>query len=154
MDKSYWQQEKMNERRKRLVKETGDGLHDSAKQILSTSLESLARAIAGDSLSEPDKITLDYLRTSLHDHLIEGMSLDRAFGIENEKGGRPKISEQRKQEIFGLVSNEKAKLIQAGVNNPIQIAQKNVATKEGISQRAVREIWQNESHKRLKRNTK
>lgn len=154
MNNSYWQQKALNERRSKLLDETRKGSQNAAEKLLSASLEALAKAISGNQLTEAHKATLDFLRSGLHDHLINGIELKRALGLENESGGRPKISEVEKLRIFALVHDEINRLRAASVSNPTKVAQKNIASKEGISERKVRDIWQSEPDKRLNRKEK
>lgn len=151
MDSSYWQQKACNERRQKLRREASKGNRDAAKKLLSSTLGALAKVISGEQLSEADKATIDYLRTGLHDHLIGGIDLQRALGLENETGGRPKITDAKKHEIFALCIKEESILRATGVSGPKGQAQKNIAAKLGMTPRTVRGICQDEAGKRLKK---
>lgn len=139
---SYWQAKAMAARRAELRERMLTGDAESAKQLLSRAVGSLAAAINTGAMAEHDEIALDYLRTSILDFL-DGVTLDVAFGIANKSGGRPRVSLSRKLEIFGALSNEIERLKQAGSNQPITHAQKNIARRFGVSVATVRRVYDN-----------
>ena len=143
---SFWHSKALTARRKELHKKMLIGDADSARKLLSRSVESLAIAINESNLEDHHVIALDYLRTSILQYL-DGNKLDVAFGIAAEGGGRPRISISKKWEIFESLSTEVEKLKNSGVDNPITQAQKNVANQFSCSISTVRRVWDKETQK-------
>lgn len=150
MDKSYWQRKAMVERRTNLIKAAKGGKHQSGREIIGRSLEALAKAISGEKLNEADILVIDYLRTGIHDFLMDDIPLDRALLVENINGGRPPIPVNVLHEIFGEISKEAERLKNDGQSKPITMAQQTVARRRGITARKARDIWQAGQAKRLK----
>jgi hypothetical protein len=137
MNKEYWAYEAMAERRRRLRTRATNGDAGAGRKLLSTALEALAKVISKTELNEADSETLDYLRTGLHDYLLNGIAIDTALGIAQPQGGQPARPQYEKQEMCAQVTQLAIQYKNEGYDNPITMAKEAVGRAYGISGKRV-----------------
>jgi hypothetical protein len=93
----------MDERQEALLAKSKNDPY-AAMKLLRSSLEALAKVIAGKALTNADLYTIDYLRTGLHNYLINGLDFESAMKLERVKGGRPRLTTLKKLEIYDWIS--------------------------------------------------
>jgi hypothetical protein len=137
MSKELWAYEAMANRRKKLLSELKVGNAAAGRKLLSTALEALAKAISRTELNPADIETLDYLRTGLYDHLINGIAIDTALGIAQPQGGQPARAQYDKQEMCAAVTQLASQYKKEGCAQPITMAKEAVGRKYEISGKTV-----------------
>lgn len=137
MSKEEWAYEAMANRRKKLLSELKVGNAAAGRKLLSTALEALAKAISRTELNTADIETLDYLRTGLYDHLINGIAIDTALGIAQPQGGQPARPQYEEQEMCAEVTQLASQYKKEGYAQPVTMAKEAVGRKNGISKKRV-----------------
>jgi hypothetical protein len=137
MNKEYWAYEAMAERRRKQRTRAKNGDAEAGRKLLSTALEALAKVISKTELNEADLETLDYLRTELHAHLLNGIAIDTALGIAQPQGGQPARPQYEKQEMCAQVTQLAIQYKNKGYDKPVTIAKAEVGRAHGITGKRV-----------------
>ena len=140
MSKEEWAYKAMADRRKKLLTEIKTGDAEAGRKLLSTALEALAKAISQTELNAADIATLDYLRTGLHDHLIDGVAIDTALGIAQPQGGQPARPQYDTQEMCAEVTRLAIIYKKEGYARPVTMAKEAVGRTYRISAKRVSAI--------------
>lgn len=133
MNKEYWADDAMEKRRAKLREKLIEGDAIAGRKLLSTALEALAKAISRTELNAADLETLDYLRTGLHDHLLNGIAIDTALGIAQPQGGKSARPQYEKQEMRAQVTELAIQYKNEGRDKPVSMAKDAVGRKYAIT---------------------
>ena len=137
MNKEYWADDAMEKRREKLREKLIEGDAIAGRKLLSTALEALAKAISRTELNAADLETLDYLRTGLHDHLLNGIAIDTALGIAQPQGGQPARPQYEKHAMLNEVTQLATQYKKDGRDKPVTMAKMAVGKRYRLSAKRV-----------------
>ena len=132
-----------SEIRSRQKSATDKGDDGEARKLLTTAMGALVSAVKSGDIGEADKISLMYVHESLRQFLLVRYKLERAFGVENFKRGRPR----KRGTLFGddqicrKVDDELDAQERRGEKFTVKLALEVVAKNMQVSVPTLKPVW-------------
>lgn len=145
LPKQVSQKRLTRERRERLCKEAIRGNVDSAQKMLQHAMAALSKQLRELDATDPDYIALSYLHSSLWQLIVDGLPINRAFGVEHEGAGAPK---KRGLEIRNIILAHEVCDVYHKNGGKISVTQKKVAKNNAVSYSVVRAAWEKQGGKK------